>query len=154
MKDNYKRVKLEDAITFQRGFDLPQQDRTAGKHPVIAATGVVGYHNDFKVRGPGITTGRSGSLGTVIWEKRDFWPLNTTLFIKDFHNNHPKYIYYFLQTFPFEKYNSGSGVPTLNRNHISKIELSLPPLSEQKRIANILSSFDNKIEQLKKENRW
>lgn len=143
---------LGEVVTFQRGFDLPKKDRTSGIYPIMVSNGQDGTHNEFKVKAPGIITGRSGTLGNIFYVDKDFWPLNTTLWIKDFYNNDVKFVYYFLKVFPLEKYNSGSGVPTLNRNHIHPLPVTIPPLQEQKAIANILTSFDDKIELLQQQN--
>jgi type I restriction enzyme S subunit len=149
----WKTTTLGEVATFQRGFDLPKQDRTEGNFPIIVSNGYDGSHSESKVEGPGVVTGRSGSLGNVFYVEKDFWPLNTTLWIKDFHGNDIKYLYYYLKIFPFEKYNSGSGVPTLNRNHIHPLFVNIPPLKEQKAIAKVLSSFDDKIELLQEQNK-
>lgn len=146
MPNNWKTYKLEKVATLQRGFDLPNTKRTEGNYPVIAASGFSTWHNEFKVKGPGVTTGRSGTLGQVHFVKGDFWPLNTSLWVKDFHGNDERFIYYFLKTLNFDEYNSGTSVPTLNRNDVHKLDVSIPDLTEQKTIASILSAIDDKIE--------
>jgi len=144
---------LGEVVTFQRGFDLPKKDRIHGKYPLMVSNGQEGTHKIYKVKAPGVITGRSGTLGSVFYIEENFWPLNTTLWIKDFHGNNAKFVYYYLKTFPFDKYNAGSGVPTLNRNHIHPISIVVPPLPEQKAIADVLSSLDEKIELLQEENK-
>jgi type I restriction enzyme S subunit len=152
--EGWVETTLGKVVTFQRGFDLPTTDRTMGNFPLMVSNGQDGTHNEFKVKAPGIVTGRSGSLGNVYFVNKNFWPLNTTLWIKDFYNNDVKFVYYFLKTFPFKKYNSGSGVPTLNRNHIHPISIIFPQDNdEQKSIAAILTSFDDKIELLQAQNK-
>lgn len=146
MPNNWKTYKLEKVATLQRGFDLPNTKRIDGKYPVIAASGFSTWHNEFKVKAPGVTTGRSGTLGQVHFVKEDFWPLNTSLWVKDFHGNDERFIYYFLKTLNFEEYNSGTSVPTLNRNDVHKLDVTIPDLEEQKSIASILSAIDDKIE--------
>lgn len=146
MTENWKTYKLGDIATLQRGFDLPTQDRISGNIPIIAASGIGGYHNVSKVKGPGVVTGRSGTIGKVMFEKGDFWPLNTSLWVKNFHKNDPKFIYYLLTTFDFASFNNGTSVPTLNRNDVHSVELSIPPPPEQIAIASILSAIDDKIE--------
>jgi type I restriction enzyme, S subunit len=150
----WKTTTLGDVVEFQRGFDLPTQDRIEGKYPLVASTGIDGYVKEFKVKCPGVITGRSGSLGKVLFIKEKFWPLNTTLWVKDFRGNDEKFIYYWLQNFPFEKYNAGTGVPTLNRNHIHQAEVIVTNnIEEQRAIAAVLSSFDDKIELLREQNK-
>ena len=118
--------RLHDVSTLQRGFDLPTQDRQAGDVPLVSSSGVIGYVADAKVRAPGIATGRSGSIGNVFYVEQDFWPLNTSLYVKDFNGNHPRFVFWLLTKFDLAKYATGSGVPTLNRNFVHDEMVWLP----------------------------
>ena len=140
------KIPLSDFITLQRGFDLPTARRKEGDVPVIASAGIAGYHNEAKVRGPGVVIGRSGSIGGGQYTADDFWPLNTTLWVKDFKGNNPKFAYYILKGIDFTRFNAGAGVPTLNRNHIASLRVSSFSSAEQAEIASILSAYDNLIE--------
>jgi type I restriction enzyme, S subunit len=119
---------LEDLVVLQRGFDLPRDQRASGDVPVIAATGRHGSHSSAKVLGPGVVTGRSGSLGHVEYVAEDFWPLNTTLWVKEFRHATPEFAYYMLQDLNLAQYNSGAAVATLNRNDIKGLVHRLPPV--------------------------
>ena len=137
---------IGEVLTLQRGFDLPTTERKPGNYLVIASTGPTGTHNEAAVRGPGVVIGRSGSLGGGQFIKPDFWPLNTTLWVKDFKGNNPRFCYFLLKSIDLAQFNVGSGVPTLNRNHVHPLRVSLPPLPEQLAIAHILGTLDDKIE--------
>jgi type I restriction enzyme S subunit len=138
---------IDKIVTFQRGFDLPKNDFKEGDFPVVGSTGVIGYHNEYKVKSPCIVTGRSGTLGVFQYLNEDFWAHNTTLWVKDFQGNHPKFIYYLLQILDFKSLNGGVAVPTLNRNVLKNVFISYPKsLQTQKRIASILSAYDDLIE--------
>ena len=117
---------LEDALVLQRGFDLPGANRLAGNVPIYAATGVNGYHSVAKVKGPGVITGRSGSLGRVMLVLEDFWPLNTTLWIKEFRQSNAAHSFFLLSDLKLTGFNSGAAVPTLNRNDIHGLPCLLP----------------------------
>lgn len=136
---------LGDVARLQRGFDLPATVRTDGEVPVIASNGVVGSHSEARVRGPGVVTGRSGTIGKVFFIAQDFWPLNTTLYVEDFHGNEPQFIAFFLRHIELGRFVAATGVPSLNRNFVHPLEVILPPLPEQKKIAAILSSVDEVI---------
>src|SRR5690554_6202230 len=110
--------ELGDLIEFQRGYDLPKGDFVAGPYPVQSSNGILGYHNEFKVKGPGITIGRSGTVGIPHFLEENFFPHNTALFIKDFKGNDVRYVYYLLKYLKLGDKKSGSGVPTMNRNHL------------------------------------
>ena len=144
---NWETKSLSNIITFQRGFDLPKSKFEHGIYPVVGSTGIIGYHNKPKVTAPGVVTGRSGSLGVFQYLDVNFWPHNTSLWVKDFKGNHPKFIYYFLHQFDFKKLNAGAAVPTLNRNTLSSINVTYTKsLQTQKHIAEILSAYDDLIE--------
>jgi len=138
--------RFRDFVKLNRGFDLPNDQMLEGQYPVVASTNIKGYHNKYKINPPAVVTGRSGSLGTVQYINDKCVPLNTTLYIKDFKGNNPKFVYYFLQTMHLEAFNSGAGVPTLNQNHLHSVKLKVPTLPTQTRIADILSAYDDAIE--------
>jgi type I restriction enzyme S subunit len=119
--------RLDDLVVLQRGYDLPATGRTPGIYPVLSAGGPTGTHCEFKVRGPGVTTGRSGQLGAVYFVHEDFWPLNTSLYVKEFRASSPLHAYFLLQTLDFDSFNAGSAVPTLNRNHVHNLPVVVPP---------------------------
>ena len=137
----FQTKRFDNFIKLNRGFDLPDDKIVSGKYPVVASTSVKAYHNEFKVKAPAVVTGRSGSLGKIQFIDNDCWPLNTTLYVKDFKGNNPKYVYYLLQTMHLEQYNAGAGVPTLNQNHLHSIKLTIHSLPTQERIADILSTL-------------
>lgn len=118
--------RFDDALILQRGFDLPTKQRQEGSIPVYAATGIVGTHNEVKVKGPCVVTGRSGSIGTVIYVDVDFWPLNTTLWVKEFLRITPLYAFYLLKSIELSSFNSGVAVPTLNRNDVHGLPIIIP----------------------------
>ncbi|ELB7595897.1 restriction endonuclease subunit S [Vibrio parahaemolyticus] len=142
---SFEQTPLNEFITLQRGFDLPKGDRAEGAVPVIASTGVGGYHNTAKVEAPGVVIGRSGSIGGGQYVQEPFWPLNTTLWVKDFKGHDPRYIYYLMRSIDFTKFNVGSGVPTLNRNHLSSLLVNEIGIDREKTIAKLLGDLDDKI---------
>ena len=117
---------------LQRGFDLPKLQFKKGKYPVVSSGGIMGYHNEFHARGPGVFTGRSGSVGKVYYIDSDYWPHNTTLFVRDFNGNNPKYVYYALKAYGIENESSSTAVATLNRNNLFKKKIIVPPFEEPK----------------------
>ena len=142
---NWKNGELGDFVTLKRGFDLPQQKREDGQVPIFSSSGITGTHSTAMVKAPGVITGRYGTIGEVFYAAKDFWPLNTTLFVEDFHGNDAKFIYYFMKTLEWSKFTSASAVPGINRNTVHKEIVSLPDIETQRRIASTLSMFDEKI---------
>lgn len=146
MLTGWKYCALGDVLTLQRGFDLPESDRRGGDIPIISSSGITGYHIVAKVHGPGVVTGRYGTLGEVFYIKGNFWPLNTTLYVRDFKGNDPLFLSYFLRTLNLAHQNSAGAVPGLNRNALHLLPVYIPPLPVQRKIASILSAYDNLIE--------
>lgn len=145
--DGWKSVTLGDFVTLQRGHDLPEYQRQPGAIPILGSFGVTGYHNESVAKGPGVTVGRSGgSMGVVSYSNEDFWPLNTALYVIDFHGNNERFAYYLLKELDFTRFNSGSAQQSLNRNFIHPIPIEIPPIPEQRMIAYILGTLDDKIE--------
>ena len=138
--------RLGDVITLQRGFDLPSQDRRPGQVPIVSSSGVSGTHDEARVPAPGVVTGRYGSIGQVHFIESDFWPLNTTLFVKDFRGNDPRFISYLLRTVDFASCSDKSSVPGVNRNDLHRLRVAVPDLPVQLYIAETLGALDNKIE--------
>jgi type I restriction enzyme S subunit len=137
---------LGNVLTFQRGFDITKAEQREGPYWVISSSGPKSTNEQFKVEGPGVIIGRKGSLGTVFYSEANYWPHDTTLWVKDFHGNDPRFAYYYLQTMGLERLDAGSSNPSLNRNHIHTIPVRWPSLPIQRRIAGILSAYDDLIE--------
>lgn len=154
----WRKKTLEAIAPLQRGFDLPSQDIRAGQVPIVYSNGPKGFHAKGMAVGPGLVTGRSGTIGKLHFiESGAYWPHNTSLWVTSFKGHVPKFVYYLFDSIGFLRFASGSGVPTLNRNDAHSFKTSVPPtLAEQHRIASCLSSLDavitaetQKIEALK-----
>lgn len=146
-KTTWGTARLGDVATLHRGYDLAVGEMQKGNYPVVFSNGKIEYHNAYKVKGPGVVTGRSGTLGNIFYVSGNYWPHNTTLYVSDFHGNVPRFVYYLFKTLDFGHLNAGSGVPTLNRNHVHEIDVTITnDRDEQERIAESLSAFDGKIE--------
>ncbi len=116
--EGWEEKKLGDVCVLQRGFDLPTHSRNEGMYPLVSSNGITDRIDLWKVKAPGVATGRSGTIGNVHFIEEDYWPLNTALYIKEFHGNYERFVYFFLKQFDLSKYSSGAGVPTLNRNNV------------------------------------
>lgn len=143
----FHEIKLGEVLTLQRGFDITKSAQSDGDVPIVSSSGVSSYHDKWKVKGPGVIIGRKGTLGTVHFISTNYWPHDTSLWVKDFKGNDPRFLSYFLQTLKLENFDVGASNPTLNRNHLHKIKVIFPKKVEnQKRIAAILSAYDGLIE--------
>ncbi len=123
----WERVPLESALVLQRGFDLPVQSRHDGDIPIFGSTGIVGHHNQAKAKGPGVVTGRSGTLGEVHFCPSDCWPLNTALWVREFRRVSPFFAVLLLRQMDLAQFNSGVSVPTLDRKAVHRVGILIPP---------------------------
>ena len=147
--NNSKGLETTDfvnVVKLQRGFDLPVQDRVQdGDIPVFGSNGALDSHNEAKVIGGGVITGRSGSIGKVYYTEEDYWPLNTSLFSADLHGNNIVYLAYLLELFDLSRFADGTGVPTLNRNNVHNKQIISVPVKQQKEF----SAFVKQVDKLK-----
>jgi type I restriction enzyme S subunit len=134
-------------VTLQRGIDITKEHQRPGTVPVISSSGVSSFHDVAAVDGPGVVLGRKGVVGSVYYVQDAFWPHDTTLWVKDFHGNNPRFVYYFFKAMAsrLASMDVGSANPTLNRNHIHPIPVRWPQLDEQRAIADRLGTLDDKI---------
>lgn len=142
----WKDLSLGEVIELKRGYDLPKDKRMPGSVPIVSSSGVSDFHSETMVKGPGVVTGRYGTIGEVFYVDEDYWPLNTTLYVRDFKGNDPRFISYLLKTLDFQAYSDKGAVPGLNRNHLHLAKVRLPGKTVQKSIARVLSSLDSKID--------
>lgn len=139
-------VELGDIVTLHRGYDLPAAKRRAGAVPIVSSSGITGYHDESKIQPPGVVTGRYGTLGEVFFIDEPFWPLNTTLYVSDFHGNDERFVGYFLRSAGLGAHDGAAAVPGLNRNVLHRLPARRPPVQIQRKIAAILSAYDDLIE--------
>lgn len=149
----WKATTLGEQVNLKRGYDLPSNSRIEGNVPIYSSSGISGFHSEKMSNAPGVITGRYGTIGKVFFSKTPYWPLNTTLYIQDFKGNYELFIYYFLQQLDWEKYSDKSAVPGVNRNDVHQEEIVIPSIPEQKAIAAVLSSLDDKIDLLHRQNK-
>jgi len=142
-------VKLGDILTLEYGKGLPENERSKGDYPVFGSNGIVGYHEQFLVKGPGIVVGRKGTIGVVTWVDSDFWPIDTTYFVKTKNENvFLKWLFFKLKQSNLPRLSQSDVVPGLKRELVYHITISLPPLSEQRRIAEVLGTVDSAIQKV------
>lgn len=153
MSSEWREIAFGDFVALQRGHDLPDQERRPGNVPILGSFGVTGFHDTVKAKGPGVTIGRSGaSFGVAAYTDKDYWPLNTALYVTDFKGNDPKFVFYFFKEFDFSGYNSGSAQPSLNRNNLYGIPIRIPQPFVQKQISDFVLALDNRIALLRETN--
>jgi len=139
-------VELGAVLTLKRGHDLPDQVRMPGPIPVVSSSGVTGWHSEAKATAPGVVTGRYGTLGQVFYIDQDYWPHNTALYVTDFKGNVPRFVAYLLENTLATYQSDKAAVPGVNRNVLHRLPVRCPDHNSQSRIADILSAYDDSID--------
>jgi type I restriction enzyme, S subunit len=148
--EHWKVAVLKRLVEFQRGHDLPDEARREGHIPIISSGGRIGFHNEAKAVGPGIVTGRYGSIGLFTLVEEEYWPLNTALYSKDLQGNHARYAWYLLQSVSehFVLNSMKTAVPGVDRNDIHVVLVAIAPKDEQQGIVDCLDCATARIDTL------
>jgi type I restriction enzyme S subunit len=146
------RRQLGDVVTLKRGYDLPQRDRRVGDVPLVSSSGITDFHDEAMAKGPGVVTGRYGTLGEVYYIRKDYWPLNTTLYVRDFHGNEPLFVVHLLRSLNLASQNAAGAVPGVNRNALHMLEVVFPPAVLQKQIAPTFEAIEISCSNLRSKN--
>jgi len=136
--------RLDDLCQLKRGHDLPANARIPGDVPVVSSSGVSGRHTEAKASGPGVITGRYGTIGKVFYIEDDYWPLNTTLYVQDFKENPPRFVFHVLEQVDFSIYTDKAAVPGVNRNHLHMELTSIPPPRVRQSFARTVAALWSK----------
>jgi type I restriction enzyme S subunit len=136
---------LEDIIELAYGKSLKKEDRTAGGYPVYGSGGLTGTHNEALVDGPGIVVGRKGTVGSLYWEDKSFFPIDTVFYVKCKNGVSLSYSFYLLQTLGLENMNTDAAVPGLNRNNAYRLEITKAPSELRMQFTAIVDLIRKKI---------
>ncbi|MCH8010556.1 MAG: restriction endonuclease subunit S [Candidatus Marinimicrobia bacterium] len=127
-QEDWEEGTLGDLIELVYGKGLKRSERAGVGYPVVGSSGIVGFHSNYLVQGPGIVIGRKGTLGKTIYIEDNFYPIDTTYYVKSRINSNSLFFEYFLlKNINFEEMNTDSAVPGLNRNIALSVELTIPP---------------------------
>ncbi len=135
-------------ILLQRGVDITKNEQNEGTVPVVSSGGVSSFHDRALAEAPGVVVGRKGTAGSIHYVEADFWPHDTTLWVREFRGNSQRFVYYKLSTLDLASFDTGTANPTLNRNLIHPLRVSWPPIHEQGNIAAFLDRETARIDAL------
>jgi type I restriction enzyme S subunit len=146
-EEEWEEIKMKDVLTIGSGKDYKHLEK--GSIPVYGSGGVMTYVNKSLYSGESVGLGRKGTIDKPVFLDGEFWSVDTLFYTHSFVKCTAKYIYYLFKTIDWYRYNEASGVPSLSKNTIYSIKINLPPIEEQQKIADTLSSADKEIENLK-----
>lgn len=145
LPQGWERRRLGNVLTLKRGYDLPEAKRVAGSIPIVSSAGITGFHNHHKAAGPGVVTGRYGTLGEVYYIDGDYWPLNTALYVRDFQGSHPLMILHLLKVQLKGIITEKAAVPGLDRNVLHATTVNWPPPKLQGSFVEVVSDYRDQI---------
>ena len=138
--------RLENILELAYGKALKKTERIEGDYPVYGSGGVDGSHNEFLVKGPGIIVGRKGTVGSLYWENKDFYPIDTVFYVKPKKYFSLVYCYQLLKTLGLENMNTDAAVPGLNRNNAYRLDVITPTQTIIAQYTNIVQTFRYKMD--------
>jgi type I restriction enzyme S subunit len=141
-------VRIGRRMVLQRGIDITKDEQSDGPVPVVSSGGISSYHDRAIAQGPGVVVGRKGTAGAVYFIPVDFWPHDTTLWVREFLGSHPRFVYFKLLTMDLSSFDTGSANPTVNRNLVHPVIVSWPPPQEQRMIADFLDRETTRIDRM------
>ena len=146
--EGFEVTTIGDQITLQRGFDITKNQQEKGRVPVVSSGGIKSYHNVSMAKAPGVVIGRKGTLGKAYYLSEDYWPHDTTLWVKDFRGNNPRLVYYLFLGLDVSKLDSGAANPALNRNIVHPIKIYWPKKEQQRAIVARLDALSAETKRL------
>lgn len=147
-KEGWEVKKLGEILKIKHGKSQKEIEEKSGQYPIFGTGGLLGFTNQFLSNKPSVLIGRKGTIDKPQFMETPFWTVDTLFYTEIFEGYNAKFIFYIFNLIDWYSYNEASGVPSLNAKTIEKIEKGIPPLSEQTRIATILSDMDNEINAL------
>jgi type I restriction enzyme S subunit len=147
--EDWEVAKIADILTFEYGQGLPEKTRKGGKYPVIGSNGIVGYHNSYTVKGPAIVVGRKGASGQIIWVEENWWPIDTSYFVKLKRELSMDYVFYLLNSLDLIELSQKGAVPGLNRKDVYEKTVAIPSFDEQIKIASLIRKTEQFTDSLK-----
>jgi len=146
--EEWKNQNLKEILTIGSGKDYKHLE--SGEIPVYGSGGLMRYVNDYLYDGDSIGIGRKGTIDKPIFLTGKFWTVDTLFYTHSFRKSDIKFIYNQFQRINWKKYNEAGGVPSLSKKTIEQIQIKSPSLPEQQKIANFITSVDNRIQNLEK----
>ncbi|MEZ9980173.1 restriction endonuclease subunit S [Vibrio cyclitrophicus] len=144
--EGWEPKQLKDVLELAYGKALKKTVRVAGDVPVYGSGGLTGYHNQSLVEGPGIIIGRKGTVGSVYWEPKAFYPIDTVFYVKPKTGYSLKYCHLVLQNLGLKNMNTDAAVPGLNRNNAYRLDVITPSESVLKKFEEMMQSFQSKVD--------
>lgn len=146
MAGRWSETDVGNLLSFANGRASPERADEL-RYPVYGSNGIIGYASDANAGAGTIIIGRVGSYcGSLYQSTQKCWVTDNAIRAVAKNSNDPSFLFYLLRTLALNSRSTGSGQPLLNQDILSRIPVIVPEPSEQRAIAHILGSLDDKIE--------
>ena len=144
--DEWRESTLGGLLLFSNGKSSPERSDSL-PYPVYGSNGIIGFSDEMNAPPNTTVIGRVGSYcGSLHYSERICWVTDNAIRANATNGNDAKFLFYLLQTLQLNDRRAGSGQPLLNQTILSSIPVVVPPPFEQRAIAHILGTLDDKIE--------
>ena len=147
-RSGWKRVRLGDVLQVCHGKCQHAIESKTGKYPILATSGEIGRTDSYLYDKPSVLIGRKGTIDKPQYIDTPFWTIDTLFYTKIAEGYNPKFLFYLCITIDWASMNEASGVPSLSANRIESLDVAIPDIDEQDKIANAMSSIDKHISTL------
>jgi type I restriction enzyme, S subunit len=137
--------RLGDVLKVRHGKSQHGITKQDGKYPILASGGEIGRTNAYIYDQPSVLIGRKGTIDSPQYVDSPFWTVDTLFFTEISSEANAKFVFYKFTMIRWRSYNEASGVPSLNAKTIENIEVTMPPLPEQRAIAEALTEMDEEL---------
>lgn len=143
----YNKYTLKELATIRYGKNQKNVVSLDGSFPIYGTGGLMGYASKYLYDKPSVLIGRKGTIDKVRYVTHPFWTVDT-LFYTEINDAIvlPHFLYYVLSLLDLRKYNEGTSIPSLRTETLNRLELYIPPLSEQKKILSFIEPIEEKID--------
>ena len=138
--------RLGDILEIRHGKNQREVENPEGRYPILGTGGIIGRTNAFLYDRPSVLIGRKGTIDRPQYMDTPFWTIDTLFYTSISDRALPRFIFYVFCTINWQQYNAATGVPSLAASTIESIKIQLPPLAEQREIADILQAVDADME--------
>lgn len=139
-------AKFSDVLTIVNGKNQKKVENPNGQYPIYGSGGIMGFADSYICEPQTIVIGRKGSINKPIFVETPFWNVDTAFGLcADKSKLEPKYLYYFCEKFNFEQLSTTVTIPSLTKANLLNIEIKIPPLDEQRKIAAVLDRVNDLI---------
>lgn len=146
----WKSQRIGDLLTLNYGKALKKEVREAGPFPVYGSGGSDTTHKEALVEGPTVIVGRKGTVGSIFWEARPCWPIDTVFYVTS--HLPMSFARHLLHDQPLNEMNTDAAVPGLNRENVYRLEVTVPNGQVIDAFNGFAGGWQRKIDALSKEN--